>query len=177
MPFNASPIERHPHPRCRTSLPLFTSLTSFYPRCSGRNSPQPPGRTGCRLSRNSVSASSRENPFLYGRSDTMASKESATEMIRASREYSPFSPSGYPVPSYRSWWCRIPGRTSRSCSMGARMATPFSGWRRKGGNSSSERAAGFSRSASIIPILPMSCSSPPSRTRSISFHRVPSPWR
>src|SRR6266852_1344149 len=55
----------------------------------------------------SISARAAETGMAreYGRSYVMASKASATAKIRApSGMSSPRSPSGYPVPSHRSWW-------------------------------------------------------------------------
>ena len=70
--------------------------------------------------------------------------------------FSPARPSGYPVPSQRSWWLRMIGRTGPRLFIGRQMSWPRIGWLRVISHSSPVNGPGFRRMASGIPILPMS---------------------
>ena len=75
---------------------------------------------------------------------------------------SPRSPSGYPRPSTRSWWCR----TQRACSgspADSTISNPSIACCFMTSYSSSVSAAGLFKIASGTPILPTSCNSPARR--------------
>ena len=104
---------------------------------------------------------------LYTRREISASNTSATAISRAATGIaSPARPSGYPVPSHRSWWCRAislakarkgTGRSaSRSaCSIASApsLACVF-----MTSHSAGVSLPGLSRMWSGMPTLPMSCS-------------------
>ena len=97
----------------------------------------PPRRPGTRAR---VAAGSAAR---YGRSEVSASKTSATATMRAPRGMArPASPSGYPLPSQRSWWWRMARPLPAKKSNGATICAPMSGWLRMSSHSTLvERAA------------------------------------
>ena len=65
---------------------------------------------------------------LYERVEVIASKASATATTRANSGICPpASPYGYPLPSSRSWWCRIADRASPRKPMPRTISCPYSG--------------------------------------------------
>ncbi|KPJ85625.1 MAG: hypothetical protein AMS17_14090 [Spirochaetes bacterium DG_61] len=98
----------------------------------------------------------------YGLSEVMASYASATAMIRAPISMSlPLTPSGYPLPSKRSWWWRKSPLIGLKKDMWSTMFLLVTGWRCMIRYSRWVRFPRFMSTASGISILPMSCSCAP----------------
>ena len=112
----------------------------------------------------------------YGRSEVSASKQSTTDRMRAPMGMSvPRSPSGYPVPSQFSWWCRTIGTTGYGKSIDERISAPIGACSFIFSNSAGVSLPGLLRMCSGTAILPVSCSRPPaSMAFSVSSSVIPS---
>ncbi len=107
-------------------------------------------------------AASPSRAARYGRLARSAVKASARARSRQGRGISvPASPSGWPVPSQRSWWCRATGAASASSGTALRSSADRSGWTAIRSRSSGSRGPGWSRSADGSSSWPMSRRSEP----------------
>ena len=90
----------------------------------------------------------------------MASNTSATATtLPILGMLSPVSPSGYPLPSHRSWWDRTPAAIgSKSCDNDTRISPPTAGWRRISTHSAVVNRPFLESSAAGTPSLPRSWS-------------------
>ena len=87
---------------------------------------------------------------------------------------SPFNPSGYPVPSYRSWWLRATSVTWSINLIFFRISAPITVCSLITAYSSSVSFVGLFKIVSGIPILPISCRCAAFRKFEISFWLQPS---
>jgi len=79
----------------------------------------------------------------------------------------PFSPLGYPFPSYRSWWWMMIGLIFHGKSIASMIFAPFSQWDRRVLNSVSDISRFPCRISLLIPTRPMSWSRAPTTISSI----------